>query len=784
MDKFQRTMELFLETEEEITRARLSVMVPSTPLPLSPASNGAPAKTTVLAPGTNGLVEAAALAPTAPVTARMPVAAPMPASPIPDRAAPRPVPAPPIATPEPSLPKVVATSRASLEEYLLAVTGERTGYPVEMLSLDADLEGDLGIDSIKRTEVITMFRQAALPALEPPPAELMDGLAGAKTLRTILDQVAAAAGTAAAPAAQPTNTVAPAERLPFIETIVTHEPGRRLVAECEVGPARHPFLLDHLFFGHQLSVTDPNLKALPVMPLAMSLEIMAEAAVTLQPGRMVRAVRDVRTKRWVPYETPTRRLRVEAEVRGDAVVHAVLLEADREDPGSGVAEATFELAATAPTDLGPPVVPDAVVNPSPPHLTQEGVYGRYMYHGPAFQGIAALDAYEPNACRARVKEPDPDLLLREGQGRRLVLPVGLIDASGQVATFAIAHKETQEWWPISFPNRIARLEFLTQRDRSQTLRTVATVASVGEEVRSDCEMTTAEGQVVLRLLGRVEEFVTLPFDLFTYWHAPRQRFFSRDLSALFRGVPGADRCTVCISGTVGSKLIIKRIWSRVLSHMILARPEHEAFETLGLPPVRAATWLAGRAVVKDAIRRQAALDLCAADVAIETDPHGRPLARVPVGTAPLISLAHKEFTALAAAADPMGLAGLGVDLELLAPLSAALKADAFTEAETALIEATARRTGEPPDHWYLAVWGAKEAAGKALGRGVVGSPRNVEAIDIDPASGRITVALRGLMAEAFPDFADRPDRPIRIDTYRRLHGAYTLSLCLLPKSSR
>ena len=46
---------------------------------------------------------------------------------------------------------------------MLSVVSERTGYPAEMLGLDADMEGDLGIDSIKRVEIAGTFTQT-LPA--------------------------------------------------------------------------------------------------------------------------------------------------------------------------------------------------------------------------------------------------------------------------------------------------------------------------------------------------------------------------------------------------------------------------------------------------------------------------------------------------------------------------------------------------------------------------------------------------------------------------------------------
>src|SRR3546814_18940825 len=50
-----------------------------------------------------------------------------------------------------------------VQQTLLAIVAERTGYPTEMLSLDADLEADLGIDSIKRVDILGAF-QKEMPA--------------------------------------------------------------------------------------------------------------------------------------------------------------------------------------------------------------------------------------------------------------------------------------------------------------------------------------------------------------------------------------------------------------------------------------------------------------------------------------------------------------------------------------------------------------------------------------------------------------------------------------------
>ena len=57
---------------------------------------------------------------------------------------------------------------SDLLEILLEIVSEKTGYPVEMLEPDMDLEADLGIDSIKRVEILSSMeeRVPSLPSIE------------------------------------------------------------------------------------------------------------------------------------------------------------------------------------------------------------------------------------------------------------------------------------------------------------------------------------------------------------------------------------------------------------------------------------------------------------------------------------------------------------------------------------------------------------------------------------------------------------------------------------------
>ncbi|SDM43073.1 type I polyketide synthase [Allokutzneria albata] len=102
-------------------------------------------------------------------------------------APPPPVPAP-VATPAPAPAPAeapAALSEVDIDEKILEVVAERTGYPVEILNLDMELESDLGIDSIKRVEILSAFRDHTGDLPDSDIAEF----AAARTLREVAEKV-------------------------------------------------------------------------------------------------------------------------------------------------------------------------------------------------------------------------------------------------------------------------------------------------------------------------------------------------------------------------------------------------------------------------------------------------------------------------------------------------------------------------------------------------------------------------------------------------------------------
>ena len=65
-----------------------------------------------------------------------------------------------VVTPDVSVPPRPAAQGDPVKERVLALVAEKTGYPVDMLDLDLDLEADLGVDTVKQAEVFAAIREA------------------------------------------------------------------------------------------------------------------------------------------------------------------------------------------------------------------------------------------------------------------------------------------------------------------------------------------------------------------------------------------------------------------------------------------------------------------------------------------------------------------------------------------------------------------------------------------------------------------------------------------------
>jgi acyl transferase domain-containing protein/NAD(P)-dependent dehydrogenase (short-subunit alcohol dehydrogenase family) len=145
--------------------------------------------------------------------------------------------------PASAMPSAPVVPSVDLTALMLAVVSEKTGYPEDMLELELELESDLGIDSIKRVEILAAIQERVPSLPEVAPAEL----ATLRTLGAIVDFMDAGGaqsdegreGNGSRPVA-PTAAGAPVQRF-----------------EVEFAKrAPSGFSLPHLFDGERVFITD------------------------------------------------------------------------------------------------------------------------------------------------------------------------------------------------------------------------------------------------------------------------------------------------------------------------------------------------------------------------------------------------------------------------------------------------------------------------------------------------------------------------------------------------
>ncbi|MBI9082667.1 MAG: SDR family NAD(P)-dependent oxidoreductase [Desulfobacterales bacterium] len=175
--------EKFLETQSRAGQT-LAQMMQSIENMLS----GAPIRPPMAAP-IQSTVSSHLPPPTQPIPVSEPVANPTPAQSTPTEKG-------ELAAVEASAPLTGEPGHPPILAILMATVSRLTGYPEEMLSTDMDMEADLGIDSIKRVEILSSLEEA-LPDLSAMSPETMSEL---KTLGQIVDHITGLTGVGPAPA--------------------------------------------------------------------------------------------------------------------------------------------------------------------------------------------------------------------------------------------------------------------------------------------------------------------------------------------------------------------------------------------------------------------------------------------------------------------------------------------------------------------------------------------------------------------------------------------------------
>lgn len=542
-------------------------------------------------------------------------------------------------------------------------------------------------------------------------------------------------GLNAARAAAAEETRVASGGLPFLGRTLAYRPGARLVVERILDLAEDLHLADHAFV-HAPGVK-PLSACLPVLPLTMSLEAMAEVAACLAPGYGLIGAGEVKASRWIELADVDRLpLRIEArhvayDAPGD--VHRIHAAIQPEGQAAPCATATFFFGRRYRLDLS--LTLRAFSHPRRHALAGEDIYReRLLFHGPSYQCLAGpiTLADEGAACEMTVLSPEG--LFRSDARPQLLLDPQLLDAVGQlIGVWAMARER------YVFPIGIERLEFYRPAPPAgaRVPVRIEITADAGKTLEADIEAQDGGGAVWMRLKGwRMWKF-RWDRRFVGFRRAPAREALSDDYP--LADFPGACRMIEAAETADFDVALLARHY--------LHMEEMAEFTRKAGAPRRQRQWLLGRIAAKDAVRAwlaradAGAAEIHPASLLIAPDAQRQPIVHYPARPdlqLPRISIAHCDARAIAVAEE----APVGVDIEPISP-----RDDAFAETvcgprERMLLDACAKAAGAAPEEWLTRLWCAKEALGKRRGSGVDGSPRRFEAIEM-AATGAIDMLAKG-----------------------------------------
>ncbi|MFE9452970.1 beta-ketoacyl synthase N-terminal-like domain-containing protein [Streptomyces sp. NPDC006739] len=566
-------------------------------------------------------------------------------------------------------------------------------------------------------QVLKELRAELAPAPPSPgttvgPAPL-DALAGrlpaaaelSALLRDTADTAAelmTAAATASAGARRP-----PRAEPPQLTSAPPAHPPAPWHTTLHVSPHTMPHLLDHCFFPQRPDWPDIS-DRWPVVPATTIVRHMMDAAEAAAPGLRAVAVHAARFDRWLtatpPVDVPVTVTRTPHDPNRLAVTFGP------------TARAEVELAAHHPEPPPSRLRPDAPER-TPDHTAAQLYAERWMFHGPAFQGVTELTAIGDRHVRGVITTP--------------AAPGALLDNVGQVLGYWIMATRTER--TVVFPVQMRQMRFHGPHPAPGTeVECLVRITSLTD--------TLLEADVELAVGGRV-------WAVLTGW---QDRRFDNDPQT--RPVERFPERNTLSQTRPGDRVLLFERWPDLASRELIMRNSlggEERARYAAHAPRGRRQWLLGRIAAKDAVRqwlwRHGEGPVFPAELQVHNDDLGRPYVTGVHGRAlpPLdVSLAHRAEAAVAIVRPHAPGPGPGIDIEEVTARDPGTLTAALGPDELALLSALCADGGDPRALWFTRFWSAKEAVAKAEGTGFGGRPRDFTVLEAAPDGRRLLVSGR------------------------------------------
>ena len=578
---------------------------------------------------------------------------------------------------------------------------------------------------------------------------------------------------------------------PMLGDVLEYEPQKRLLVRRALDLHEDNYAAHHTVGGRSISKVDPQQHGLPIMPMTFTLEMMMEAAAALLPDLRVLCVKNVRLSRWLAFHddgcgaiqisatvldgAPTDKL---AEASRQVLVEVKdlgLASEQRDDQSWLAAVGTVILGEAYPTL---PVADEFSIKNERPCRTDIPTTYNNLFHGELLQGFESVQRFGDDGIVGTVRTLPRNELFASLPTPRFIGDPVLLDVAMHPAV-AWHLEQPDQSGRIMLPFELKRLELYGPMPAEGAVFQSRT--RIAEETHWHYTHVTEIYDDAGRLWGKIDGIKLwrfyLPFHDVNF-HGPKDVYFLGEEwleAAPSSAHEQADSQPQCCCVRLRELNDLKQPALQLVGARVMLSPaELKHFLALDRPADKKAQWLFGRAAAKDAVRilqrKRHGERPFMADVEIFADDFGRPVAR-PRGRErppefPQVSIAHAagHIVALAAVAPQVG-----IDIESVVPREAGFVEIAFEESERRLLDQLASR-----DEWIARFWCAKEAVGKALGRGLLGGPRGLIVRAADAASGLIEVELGSHLTEEFPALAGVP---LNVSTRREDDLVVATTLC-------
>lgn len=466
------------------------------------------------------------------------------------------------------------------------------------------------------------------------------------------------------------------------------------------------YLLDHAIGG---AVSADQAGRVYLMPLMVSLEIMAEAAAVHVQQSLIVRVEQVKAYRRIVVDRAGTALRM--VVGGDMQrVHVRMFELNQTSTlvleADFVFDSQYNIGANRP-DL-------SVVGEAPVNLTERSLlYKRpAMFHGPRMQSVLSLDKVGNRVIGGRAdSSPARDWITGIPVARLLLHPL-LLDNGSQFVLFYLYEKNLSAIALLPF--LIEKIEFFSSSELLPPVVSASAFLQTLSERSTEAkvEVLDSNNNVWMRVTGINSRRIALDDQWLGYIYDPLNVYLGSRVSV------SSEYATKCVLTDFDQQILPhdESVLDWCLDYLLTKNERSHWRDTLKFEK-RKIEWLIGRIAAKEAVRRllQEHLNITIGmlDIEIDQDERRRPVVRLAYDGIPevLISISHSAGLGLALCSFASD-GHPGIDAEVIETRDIDLAARFLGSSELAYVQ---RFTGKSKDLEIARLWSAKEAAYKSFG---------------------------------------------------------------------